>query len=459
MSGPKVVTIVTREEVEAICRGLLGQLRAASREFLVLAGRLDQADEALRTAVAAREAEAAALMTSERFLDLQKRVPQMVEFLREEGARLERAATLAMAERRSRRRRVVDGARSVVAALEAAGMLVDAAVRDLVARAARADDADLASLAGEVAAAARRTPAPSPADGPVRASSELAARLGAGLEGRTIAQWTPADGPAPDARDVRLDALLAEAEATCTGEEFAAVSEGAALAAAEPSAGRRGLLVDSVTLEVSRTVARRRALQASLRRLRDLDASLEALETGNASAMRSRVSAAIASDDATLMDAVAIEAAEVVGAETRALAATARRKAVLEGLARLGYEVRGSMVTAWARDGRVVVHKPGSQDYGVELGAPADASRVQVRLVGSDRPGSGRSAERDRDHEVGWCGDFSDLREHLAGAGGLVVVERASEPGAQAVKTVPAASLGAATAGEVSQPTAKAMRR
>ena len=457
MSGPKVVTIVTREEVEAICRGLLGQLRAASREFLALAGRLDKADEALRVAVAAREVEAAALMTSERFLDLQKRVPQMVDFLREESARLERAATLAIAERRSRRRSVVDGARSVVAALETAGTPVDAAVRDLVARAARADEADLESLAGEVAAAARRATAP--VGGAGRASPELAARLGAGLEGRTIARWASEDGLAPDARDVRLDALLAEAEATCTGEEFAAVSERAALAAAEPSAGRRGLLVDSITLEVSRTVARRRALQASLRRLRELDASLEALETGNASAMRTRVSVAIASDDATLMDAMAVEAAEVVGTETRALAATARRRAVLEGLARLGYEVRGSMVTAWARDGRVVVHKPGSQDYGVELGAPADASRVQVRLVGSDRPGSGRSAERDRDHEVGWCGDFSELREHLAVAGGEVVVERASEPGAQAVKTVPAASLGAATADEVSRSTTKAMRR
>jgi hypothetical protein len=39
------------------------------------------------------------------------------------------------------------------------------------------------------------------------------------------------------------------------------------------------------------------------------------------------------------------------------------------------------------------------------------------------------------------------------------VVERASEPGAQAVKTVPAASLGAATADEVSRSTNKAMHR
>ena len=59
--------------------------------------------------------------------------------------------------------------------------------------------------------------------------------------------------------------------------------------------------------------------------------------------------------------------------------ADARRRAVLGGLAKLGYEVRESMSTAWAQEGRLVVRKPNTTDYGVELGGPSDVSRLQVR--------------------------------------------------------------------------------
>jgi hypothetical protein len=42
-------------------------------------------------------------------------------------------------------------------------------------------------------------------------------------------------------------------------------------------------------------------------------------------------------------------------------------------------EVREGMGTAWTRNGRFVVKKPNATDYGVELAAPEDASRLQVR--------------------------------------------------------------------------------
>ena len=45
-----------------------------------------------------------------------------------------------------------------------------------------------------------------------------------------------------------------------------------------------------------------------------------------------------------------------------------------------------------SRDGRVVVHKPASEDYGAELGSPSDAARLQVRLVGAANPLTPRSA-------------------------------------------------------------------
>src|SRR5215831_7377274 len=54
---------------------------------------------------------------------------------------------------------------------------------------------------------------------------------------------------------------------------------------------------------------------------------------------------------------------------------------------------------------RLVIRKPDATDYGVELGAPPDMSRLQVRLVGSARPS--RNVQRDRDMETTWCSEFS----------------------------------------------------
>jgi hypothetical protein len=130
------------------------------------------------------------------------------------------------------------------------------------------------------------------------------------------------------------------------------------------------------------------------------------------------------------------EAKMVLESETKAFEAAARRRAVLEGLSKLGYEVKEQMATAWVKDGRIVVSKPGSTDYGVEIGAPADASKMQVRLVGSDRPAAPRDTRRDTDMETIWCSEFTKMKAQLAEAGTDVVIERALGVGVQPVKTI-----------------------
>ena len=118
---------------------------------------------------------------------------------------------------------------------------------------------------------------------------------------------------------------------------------------------------------------------------------------------------------------------------------------MLGGLASLGYEVREKMEAAWANDGRIVVQRPGVWDYGVELAAPPDASRLQARVVGSDRPRTARNAERDEDQETIWCGEFDRLLATVAEGGSLIELEHARAPGEQAVKTI---SLPSARGGE-----------
>jgi hypothetical protein len=54
MSGPKVVRIVTREEIIAICLSRLAEMRAAARVFSGRARRCDKLDSAAEKALATR---------------------------------------------------------------------------------------------------------------------------------------------------------------------------------------------------------------------------------------------------------------------------------------------------------------------------------------------------------------------------------------------------------------------
>jgi hypothetical protein len=90
----------------------------------------------------------------------------------------------------------------------------------------------------------------------------------------------------------------------------------------------------------------------------------------------------------------------------------------------------------WERNGRVILKKPGADDYGLELGAPPAAERFQVRLVGSVTPGTPRSAARDADQEVMWCGDFDRLRELLGKNGNELLIEKAMEAGVLPLRSV-----------------------
>jgi hypothetical protein len=170
--------------------------------------------------------------------------------------------------------------------------------------------------------------------------------------------------------------------------------------------------------------------------LREVQAALRTLGTSETHAMETQVASMLQMAKLDGADNLVARAQPLIESETAKVAAAARRRVVLGCLAELGYEVRESMATAWARNGRLVVRKPDATDYGLELGAPSDVARLQVRLIGSDRPLLLRDPQRDRDMETIWCSEFGRLQKLVAGCGGEVVVERAVEVGVEPVKTV-----------------------
>ena len=126
----------------------------------------------------------------------------------------------------------------------------------------------------------------------------------------------------------------------------------------------------------------------------------------------------------------------LIEAEVRAIAAEQRRRAVLEGLASLGYEVSEGMATAWVNDGRVVLRKASSPGYGVELAGGAQSDLLQVRAVAFGNSIEPRDASRDRDIETIWCGEFERLQSLVAKDGGSLAIDHARPVGQFPLKLV-----------------------
>lgn len=116
-----------------------------------------------------------------------------------------------------------------------------------------------------------------------------------------------------------------------------------------------------------------------------------------------------------------------------------KRRAVLESLAALGYEVEeGSMQTALVQAGKVFIRKPGEQDYAVELVANTDFSIVQTAMVRfADTAEMGEQQRlRDKEREESWCGDHALLREALDRAGVASPFKMKLAPGQHPVRVV-----------------------
>ena len=415
MSGPKVVRIVTREEIMEICHGQLARVDAALAEWVRI-GRRNECIEEEAVAAAERRRDAlAALIGAERFMDLQKQAPVEEEFLRVDmqgrlaGVAAEQAAA------RSRERRGREAGTTLLRRLRELAVSLDP---DLAAALERGDADALAAGFEMLADAVTQN----------QNVSGLAASLGATETPSRFADWLAAQpGSAPDPAVERLAARLAELDALGVADTTGLQARLAQVAIA--TAARRSLLVDGLEVETGRALAearRRFSLRADLLLVRaELAAARGMSPDGDAEGMETvELEAAIAADRAA------------IDALRGARAAAARRAAVLEGLVGLGYEVTEGMSTSFAEDGRLVLRSAARPDYGVEVSAVAGAERMQMRPVAFDEGGVGPDPGRDRDAETIWCGDVSTLQDALTKAGGGLVIERALPVGATPLKRI-----------------------
>lgn len=423
MSGPKVVRIVTREEAIATCERDLQRLDKALARWENQASRLAQLSDAERAAAHARRASLHALLEQERWLDVQLQVKIESEFLKRDLAEREERAIRQAAESRQQHRRLQENASALLQALDAKPDAASAALRQTLqalADGALRDDAEALLAQGFAALAS------APAEERLsEAQHELAQRLKTDETPITLEQWRARqqqDAPR-EQRLARIDRHIAELQLLQGEASAQAFLERLARAEAEQRPERRNLLLDSLVLDLAQAAREHQQQRQRLEHLQDLASEVAALGAA----------ACQPDSDPQQLAELTERCNAILTAHLQQQAALARRQAVLQGLASLGYEVREGMATAWAQTGRVVLRKPATPGYGLEVGGKADSGRLQLRAVALN---ANRDSQRDRDIETLWCGEFQRLQALLAAQGGELSVERALGVGEVALKEI-----------------------
>ena len=431
MSGPKVVRIVTREEIIAICEGQLRLLDQAVARWEAQAEGLGQLNEQERAATRARQARLRALLTDDQFRELQKAVPIEIEHLRRDQLAREERAVRQATEQRQHQRRLRENAALLLKALSGrtgtAAHLAQA-LRQL------ADGAQLANAEQLLAEGFAQLSSSNEVQTLSEQQRSLAQRLKDDAPTLDVNTWLAER--AQTIRDPRLqqiDRHIAELHLLQGAACAAPFVQALARAEAQVQAQQRNLLLDSLVIELANNSRDFQLSRDSLAKLHDLANEVRThLNAGNETLLE-LVSQCTAATSQAMVEELTSRCEAILAAHVQAHAALARRAAMLQGLAELGYEVREGMSTAWAESGKVVLRKPATPGYGVELGGKAENGRLQVRAVALS---SDRDTQRDKDIETIWCNEFGRLQAILEGHRSELLIERAMGVGETPLKEV-----------------------
>lgn len=428
MSGPKAFRIVTRAEIISICRRNLARLDAAIDFWTSACKRNGTVEQSDIDRVIARRDEIRHLLDADRFADLQKQVIAEISYLNADAERRAEKAAESEAKRKSDWRRAKSAAQALLARFETSRIEIPVDLRiELTTPTASAEGLNKAVSKGLMLL--------QPADrseGVTDRQRALADRLGTGDHRITLEEWTSQAHASDDQALLKVDKLLGELAGL--GIDPSPFSARIAALEAEPAA-RQTLVADSLLLDLTSAIKSGRERARLQRDLADRHAELSEMKSAEAAALRIEIEQALARSSGN--DHELIKRADfLIEAEVRSMAAEERRRAVLEGLASLGYEVSEGMMTAWVAGGRVVLRKPANPGYGVELSGGSQADVMQVRAVGIGNPSAVRDAGRDRDMETIWCSEFERLQSLVAKAGGNVSIESARPVGQYPLKVV-----------------------
>ena len=433
MSGPKVVRIVTKEELIGRCERAFARFESSCAEMRRIAKRADLLSAELEESLERRRRELRKEIDGGRVQGLEARILSAEQFVRAESGRVQAEAQLKLERERERERVLGATARTLANAL----IGTNSGLASTLLAAASDQSGSKISRCAVLEAMVRESYEVLSRDlklGTPIVDNDLAKRLSQGIAGDTYADWIKANVRLPE-EDARLSKLMVQIE-LLGAANIMVFRRRADEIAAESDPDRRAVLTDSIVMELADAVRMEQLRVELVGKADALRMGLSRVATPLGSSAAAQLEAAMERDDLGTLEAAVTLAEEVVAGADQKAAADSRRAAVLGGLAKLGYRVDEGMATAWSQNGRIVVAKPQVLDYGIELGATPDGQTMQVRLVGSASPSSPRNRERDTKMEGTWCSEFSELQKLVALSGSDLQIKKAIGVGVEPVRSV-----------------------
>ena len=438
MSGPKVVRIITREEIIAICKDHLAQLEAAVQRWETIGKRNNVISENEIEGTRARQAQLRAMLATDKLSLLQRQVPEEIAYLKNDmDKRLSEAASRVVSERLYGSRlaalaqQTLDRARDNL-------VLPEAVKRDLE-EVIAANGADRGKAEAALAHV-RRAMISNKASSLTPEQRARANRLGNDDSKEMLKDWVAAEASNLDPIAFRLEEAIQQLAAIAGEDATAIFKDRQRSVAAEPLKSRRQMLADTLMFDIGKALAAARVEADQMRLLELQSASLSALDTPGANGLVSKITAALAERKVASFGLLSSQAAAELEKEQKRIAAAAQRAAIVSALQDLGYEVRDGMRTGVPQDGKVILRRATNPEMGVEVAGMLGGGRVQFRPVRFGSSVSSSDQRKDRDIETIWCSDFSRLQGSLRAQCALKV-EHAADIGAVPVLFVEDALL------------------
>ncbi|MCX7392527.1 MAG: hypothetical protein NTW75_00195 [Planctomycetales bacterium] len=438
MSGPKVINVVTRQEVIDICQAAIAEVdyalsewqRIMDRNMIVAAGDLARfmtGRNALRQ-----------LLKADQFLDVQKAAPGLVAAIHSNVQQQLAVHDSQAAQEQRQERSHQFSAEAVLARCREMSVVIPVdCVRALTdAAAGRAVDAQVVQRAISQATSALYATEQSTAFTKQRDLAEVLGATGESTNAQEVLR--AAEDSLVDPRIRRISSQLVEL--TSFGEDATASSfrsrlETVLQAEAAGEMCQRGLLLDSLEVEMAPALKQARHIHelriaigvefATARALGDLEACQADLAAAEKQLDQENA------EEATTSLA---KARDIRAQRNRCRAAQASREAILQGLKDLGYAVEEGMATQLAAKKQLVVQHPAKPGVAVELTGTGDGGRLQARMVALQ--GVSRGAGTDKQVEEKWCTELQSLQASITQAGGALLVEKALAAGAIPMKIV-----------------------
>lgn len=429
MSGPKVVRVVTREEIIAICEARLTELREAVSRWERVGQRNDllTEDDVAKTRTRLKELEA--LLSKDRFADLQKEVPLEVDFLKADMEQRIKAAAKKKADAQLRRRRIESMAAQKLDEVKKRSAVLPGDLRVKLERVA-AGSVDEKSAEGILAYVLARMAQNQPEAGLTDEQKDLAAKLRGGGEVTSFTSWLDKQPSASEECARNLEAAFAELRMLGGHMAGEALSARQAVVTGENSEAKQRMMADTLQIEISAAIQKRRDEVRTFSALEAKVAELEGLGLPAANSLITETRGALQREDAAMAAPLSKRVSDAIDAERKTRALAAKRRAILKTLADLGYEARDGMETAWVKDGRLVMRRATNPEMGVEV---RGAEQLQFRPVRFGSEASANDRSKDRDIETVWCSDFDKLHKHVLAEQGELKIERSTPVGAMPI--------------------------